>query len=75
MYSTDTVKLHDSLRSATDELTAFAECMVAIQTDTGTQTELAPELAPELNPELTHQTEYTDPTDRCTQTTDDDDDR
>ena len=73
-YCTDTEKLRDDLRSATDKLTALTECTVAVQTDTGTQTELTPELAPELtlelDPELTHRTEYTDPTDRCTQTTD-----
>ena len=72
-YCTDTEKLRDDLRSATDKLTALTECTVAVQTDTGTQTELTPELAPkltlELDPELTHRTEYTDPTDRCTQTT------
>ena len=66
------------MRSATDKLSALTECTVAVQTDTGTQTELTHELTPELtpevtpeqNPELTHQTEYTDPPDRCTQTAD-----
>ena len=73
-YCTDTEKLRDDLRSATDKLTALTKCTAAVQTDTGMQTELTPELAPkltlELDPELTHRTEYTDPTDRCTQTTD-----
>ena len=62
---TDTEKLRDSLRSATDKLTALSECTVAVQTGTGTQTELTPE----LTPELTQRTAYTGCTD-CTDCTD-----
>ena len=59
-YRTDTEKLRNSLRSATDKLTALTECTVAVPTGTGTQTELAPELTPRLTPELAQRTACTD---------------